>query len=297
MDDIRYISRLDREYPEKLKFIKDAPAGIYVKGKLPDEDKKSVAIVGSRQCSMYGRKMAEYFGAHLAAAGIQIISGMAVGVDGISQEAALSVNGSTFAVLGSGVDVVYPKSNIRIYEEITEKGGIISEQPPGSPPKGAFFAERNRIISALCDVLLVIEARIKSGTGITVRYALDQGKDIFALPGRINDPMSAGTNKLISEGAGVALNPDVIIRELLKSDGGAKVIGKKNGVGRKTEIVELEGNEKLIYSLMDLYPKKTDELMAQSMLSLPAVLDAVLRLRLKGLVEECGKNNYVRTQL
>ncbi len=297
MDDIRYISRLDKEYPEKLKFIKDAPAGIYVKGRLPDENKKSVAIVGSRQCSMYGRKMAEYFAAHLAAAGIQIISGMARGIDGISQRAALDVKGETFAVLGSGVDVIYPQSNISLYEDILKSGGIISEQPPGSAPLGPYFAERNRIISALCDVLLVIEARIKSGTGITVRYALEQGKDIFALPGRINDPMSAGTNKLIAEGALVALNPDCIIRELCNEGEGAKIITKENGEYCNAVRVELEGNERIIYELMDLYPKKTDEFMAQSLLPLQAVHDAILKLRLKGLVDECGKNHYIRKQL
>ncbi len=297
MDDIRYITGFEKEFPNKLKGIKGAPAGIYVRGRLPDENKKSVAIVGSRQCSMYGAKVAEYFAAALAANGVQIISGMARGIDGISQKAALSAGGNTFAVLGCGADVIYPESNQDLYEEILSNGGIISEQPPGTAPLGKYFAERNRIISALCDVLLVVEARIKSGTGITVRYALEQGRDVFVIPGRINDPMSAGTNKLISEGALVALNPDCILRELLKSETQPKKISKTVGGKKQSVNVKLSGNEKTIYSLLDMYPKKTDEFMAQSGLDLKSVHDAILQLRLKGLAEECGKNNYIRKQL
>ena len=297
MDEIRYITGFEKEFPEKLRCIKDAPAGIYVRGRLPDESKKCVAIVGSRQCSMYGAKVAEYFGAALAANGVQIISGMAMGIDGISQKAALEAGGSTFAILGSGPDVVYPKSNGDLYGQILEQGGVISEQPPGTAPLGPYFAQRNRIISALSDALLVIEARVRSGTGITVRYALEQGKDVFAVPGRINDPMSAGTNRLIAEGALIALSPDSILCELFKSVPDARIM-KKSEQGKKVPVkVSLSGNEKIIYSLMDMYPKKTDELMAQSGLSLTDVHDAVLKLRLRGLVDECGKNNYVRKKL
>ncbi|MCR5651886.1 MAG: DNA-processing protein DprA [Lachnospiraceae bacterium] len=297
MDDIRYITAFEKEYPEKLREIKNAPAGIYVRGKLPDKNKKSVAIVGSRQCSMYGAKTAEYFSSTLAANGVQIISGMACGIDGISQKAAIGAGGTTFAVLGSGADVVYPKSNTELYEDILKEGGIISEQPPGTEPLGPYFAERNRIISALCDCLLVIEARVRSGTGITVRHALEQGKDIFAVPGRINDPMSAGTNKLIADGALVALSPDCILQELFKTGPDAVMIKKGKNDKNTAVRIPLSGNEKIIYSLMDMYPKKTDELMAQSGLSLVCVHDAVLELRLKGLVLECGKNHYIRSNL
>ena len=297
MDEIRYITAFEKEYPEKLKGIKDAPAGIYVRGRLPDENKKSVAIVGSRQCSMYGAKVAEYFGSALAANGVQIISGMAMGIDGISQKAALEAGGETFAVLGSGPDIVYPKSNEGLYKEILDQGGILSEQPPGTAPLGPYFAQRNRIISALCDALLVIEARIRSGTGITVRYALEQGKDVFAVPGRINDPMSAGTNRLIAEGALIALSPDSILSELYRTVPDARIM-EKGEHGKKVPVkISLSGNEKLIYSLMDMYPKKTDEFMALSGLSLQSVHDAILKLRLRGLVDECGKNNYVRKKL
>ncbi|MBO4374059.1 MAG: DNA-processing protein DprA [Lachnospiraceae bacterium] len=298
MDDIRYITGFEKEFPEKLKEIQNPPAGIYVRGCLPDESKKSVAIVGSRQCSMYGAKVAEYFGSELAANGVQIISGMACGVDGISQKAALSAGGSTFAVLGSGPDVIYPKCNESLYEEILNEGGIISEQPPGTAPLPAYFAQRNRIIAALCDVLLVIEARIRSGTGITVRYALDQGKDVFAVPGRINDPMSAGTNRLISEGALIALNPDCILRDLFGSDASAEnTSGNESKEKKIPRRAGIAGKEKVIYDLLDMYPKKTDELMSLSGLTLQDVHDALLKLRLCGLAQECGKNNYVRKKL
>ena len=210
MAETRYITRFEEEFPDKLRFIPGCPAGIYVKGELPEPQKKSVAIVGARECSEYGRKMAEYFASHLAAAGVQIISGMARGIDGIAQKAALEAGGSSFGILGSGVDIVYPEQNRKIYEMIEGHGGLISEHPEGTPPRGRNFASRNRIISGMCDILLVIEARLRSGTSITVNDALEQGREIYAVPGRLTDGLSAGCNRLILEGAGSALHPDDI---------------------------------------------------------------------------------------
>ncbi|MCR5179389.1 MAG: DNA-processing protein DprA [Lachnospiraceae bacterium] len=192
------------DYPEKLKAIHDPPFGITWIGELPDSTKPAVSVIGARQCSAYGRFMAGRFGSDLAAAGIQVISGMAVGIDGLAQRACVNAGGRSFAVLGSGVDVCYPGENSDLYEKLKTCGGIISENPPGTAPRKQLFPMRNRLISAFCDALLVIEARKRSGTLITVDMALEQGKDIFALPGRVTDALSDGCNQLIRQGAGIA---------------------------------------------------------------------------------------------
>ena len=210
---IRFVSRIDAEFPDKLKNIPNAPFAIYVKGKLPDPDIPSVAIVGARMCSDYGRLMARQFGRDLAIAGVQVISGMARGVDGVAQNAALAAGGASFGVLGCGVDICYPPENKEIYDSLCLNGGLISEYPPGMEPLAKFFPVRNRIISALSDAIVVVEARRKSGTTITVDTALEQGREVFAVPGRASDRLSDGCNYLISQGAGVAISAaDVLDR-------------------------------------------------------------------------------------
>ncbi|SFU31240.1 DNA-processing protein DprA [Butyrivibrio sp. INlla21] len=211
---IRFISRIDDEYPEKLKNIADPPFALYVKGRLPNPDKPAVAIIGARMCSEYGRYMARQIGRGLAFAGVQVISGMARGVDGISQKAALQAGGASYAIVGSGVDVCYPDDNRDVYEELCLSGGVISEYPPGTEPKANFFPMRNRIISALSDVVVVVEARRKSGTQITVDTALEQGKEVLACPGRLTDRLSDGCNYLISQGAGVVIDVNDVIDRL-----------------------------------------------------------------------------------
>ena len=297
MDDIRYISRLDSEYPEKLRNIPGAPAGLYVRGSLPDPLLPSVAIVGSRNCSEYGRKIAAIFSKRLAEKRIQIISGMARGIDGIAQAAAVDAGGCTFGVLGCGVDVIYPKENSALFGCVLEKGGLISEVAPGSAALKSQFPSRNRIISGLADILLVVEARIKSGTGITVRYALDQGRDIFAIPGRLTDPLSAGCNRLIADGAGIALLPDDIIRALGIMKPGMFI--ENSGACNSPDIeaaqkLTLAGSEKVVYSLLDLYPKTLDEIVCAGKLKIPDAMEALLGLMIKGYAAECGKNNYIR---
>ena len=211
---IRFISRIDDEYPEKLKNIADPPFALYVKGRLPDPERPSVAIIGARMCSEYGRYMARQLGRGLAFAGVQVISGMARGIDGISQKAALQAGGQSYGVVGCGVDVCYPDENRDVYEELCLSGGVISEFPPGTEPKASFFPLRNRIISALSDVVVVVEARRKSGTQITVDTALEQGKEVLVCPGRLTDRLSDGCNYLISQGAGVVIDVNDVIDRL-----------------------------------------------------------------------------------
>ena len=203
-----------KNYPLRLKEIGDPPLMLFYKGKLPDENRPCVAIVGARECSPYGEKTARMFARELSSAGVQIISGMARGVDGISQRASISVGGNTFGVLGCGVDVIYPEDNKDLFEDILKDGGIISEFNPGTEPLRTYFPSRNRIISGLSDIVLVVEARKRSGTYITVTSALDQGREVFAVPGRITDALSDGCNNLIVAGAEIAVNSEAIIRDL-----------------------------------------------------------------------------------
>ena len=298
MAETRYISRFEEDFPDRLRFIQGCPAGIYVRGDLPDPEIKTVSIVGSRACSEYGRKMAEYFASHLAAAGVQIISGMARGIDGIAQRAALEAGGRSFGILGSGTDVVYPEQNREIFNMIEGNGGLISEHPDGTAPLGPHFASRNRIISGMCDILLVIEARLKSGTSITVANALEQGREIFAVPGRLTDGLSAGCNKLISEGAGVALHPDDILKALgLLCEGPVSTVsakGKSPEGGVLVRRFDLCGKEKKVFDCLDLYPKSIDELVRTCRLSVSDVLEALTGLCIKGAAKECARSNYIR---
>lgn len=214
--DIRFIPRIDPDFPEKLKNIPNPPFALYVKGKLPDENMPSVAIIGARMCSDYGRFMARQLGKGLAHAGVQVISGMARGVDGISQKAALEAGGGSFGIVGSGADVCYPEENRPLYEGLCKNGGIITEYPPGTMPKAGFFPMRNRIISGLADVVVVVEARLKSGTQITVDTALEQGREVVALPGRVTDRLSDGCNQLICQGAGIVLGVEDVLAKLFE---------------------------------------------------------------------------------
>ena len=204
---IFFLSREEQLFPQRLTAIPDAPYSLYVKGTIPQEwNNKTVAIVGARRCSAYGRSVAEKIAGRLAASGAWVISGMASGVDGSGHTGALRKNGYTCAVLGCGADICYPKSNSRIYQEILEKNGaIISEYPPGTNPSAPLFPARNRIIAGLADVVVIVEAKIKSGSLITADYALEQGKDIYAVPGRMYDALSEGCNNLIRQGAGIIL--------------------------------------------------------------------------------------------
>ncbi|MBR4543398.1 MAG: DNA-processing protein DprA [Lachnospiraceae bacterium] len=212
----------DAEYPGRLRNIADPPYALWYRGELPDKDRLYTGIIGARSCSDYGRRSAEYFGRELAKAGVGVISGMAVGIDGLSQAACLEAGGKSYGILGSGPDVIYPRSNGRLYQDLLKNGGVISEYIPGTAAIASNFPRRNRIISALSDVLLVIEARERSGTFITVNFALEQGCDVYALPGRIDDPLSAGCNRLIRDGAGVACSVDDVLFGLAnvhKNDG------------------------------------------------------------------------------
>lgn len=199
---IDIITIKDKEYPNILKEIEDFPLMLYIKGNKNILNNKNIAIIGCRECTEYGRKAAVYFSYNLAKENITIVSGLAKGIDTYSHIGALKAGGKTIAVLGNGLDIIYPKQNEKIYEKIVKFGGaIIAEYPLGTKPEKNNFPERNRIISGMSKGVLIIEAKEKSGTIITADFALDQGRDVFAVPGNINSVNSVGTNRLIKEGA------------------------------------------------------------------------------------------------
>ena len=258
---IFYYSKMDEKYPNRLKCITDAPNGIFVRGKLPKEDGLSIAIVGTRRHSYYGEKQTKQFSRIIAERGIPVISGMARGIDGIAQQGAVESNGESFAVLGSGADVCYPKENRELYVKLQEKGGIISEYEPGTEPESKLFPPRNRIISGLADMILVIEARKRSGTYITVLQALEQGKEVYAVPGRITDSLSDGCNYLLSQGAGVAISPESIIEAL--SQRYTLALGKNEPIGSNMSDVGQENKEQendIILSSLEINPIAIEEL-------------------------------------
>ena len=225
---------IEESFPSRLRFIPDPPFGIYCRGPLlppdpppfPGIESPAAAVIGARLASGYGREQARRFSYRMASRGITIISGMARGIDGIAQTAALDAGGRSYAVLGCGVDICYPEENRSLYDRLLQQGGILSEYPPGTPPEARLFPLRNRIISGLADAVLVIEARKKSGTLITVDMALEQGRDVFALPGRVSDSLSDGCNRLIRQGAAPATCPEDLLEYFFETDTPAPETGK-----------------------------------------------------------------------
>ena len=244
-NDIKWTHLNRKDYPYRLKNIGDPPLILFYKGKLPDDERPCVAIVGARECSLYGEKTASMFARELSSAGVQIISGMARGIDGISQRGSISVGGNTFGVLGCGVDVIYPEENKDLFADILKDGGILSEFEPGTEPLRQYFPSRNRIISGLSDIVLVVEARKRSGTYITVTQALEQGREVFAVPGRITDALSDGCNNLIAAGAEIAVNSQTLIQDL-KNKGFKYINGSFDIKDKRREIVDTK--EKYIHS-------------------------------------------------
>jgi len=203
-------------YPERLARLCDAPPLLLVRGAVDDLRAPCVAIVGSRAATVYGRSTAERFAGALAGAGYRVVSGLATGIDGVAHEAALAAGGRTVAVMASGPEQVYPRQHRRLAARIAAGGALVTEFPPGTPPRAPHFPLRNRIISALCLAVVVVEARERSGSLVTAGLAAGQGVDVWAVPGPVDAPSSAGTNRLLREGAGVATDPGVLLEELAR---------------------------------------------------------------------------------
>ena len=297
---IRFSYYGGKEYPGKFMEIPDPPFCVYQKGKEECFHKPAVAVVGARNCSAYGGLAAKELGKELANRGIVVVSGMARGVDGICQWAALEQGGESIGVLGSGVEVCYPRENSLLYERLQKHGCLISENPPFTQPKAGLFPRRNRMISGLADILVVVEAREKSGTLITVDMALEQGKEVYAFPGRITDRDSVGCNRLIKQGAGVILSPKEFVEEIcpmlqVEYQNKGKQIEKK-------EDYNLTREEKNVLSVVGIEPEGLEEIYGKIRKKIPLItlgetMEILLVLRMKQLVKEYDGTYFGLNQL
>jgi DNA processing protein len=280
----------DENYPQSLKDISDRPICIYLKGSTSVFSRKKnmsspfFAIVGTRKPTTYGIQVARKFAYELTASGFVIVSGMAYGIDTIAHQSCLEAGGKTIAVLGCGVDIVYPPSNKLLYEKIIRSGGtIISEFPPGQFVLKGFFVARNRIISALSSGVMVIEGTINSGSLITARYAAEQGKEVFAPPNPITSNMSAAPNLLLKEGAKLVTSIDDILEEF-----NMKITPRKKEDIKKN----LSEIGKLIFDILQKNPQTVDDLAIELSKTVPEVLNAISVMEIEGVIEKNQENKY-----
>ena len=283
----KYTTILDEDYPENLKQIDDRPAVLYYKGRLDKEkDRVSIAFVGARKCTDYGKWACKSLVRDIANAGITTVSGLAHGIDSICHKTTVELGRRTIGVIGSGIDVVYPKSNKYLYEKIEEEGLILSEFPLSTEPLAYNFPRRNRIISGISLATVVIEAKEKSGTMITTRSALDQGREVFAVPGNINSIFSRGTNKLIQDGSKLIMSADDILEEL------EYVIGN---VARKKAIdySQLDKDELEVVKYIENNPNTSANDLTNNLAYTIDVINYLLTsLELKDVIENIGNNEF-----
>lgn len=288
---IRYIDCFSAEYPSKLKEVYDYPMGIYVRGCLPDENKPVVAVVGARNCSEYGKGLAHKFASELASMGVGIISGLARGIDLAAHRGALEQGGMTYGVLGCGIDRCYPAENVETFMGCISNGGMISEYGPGVLPMAGNFPMRNRIISGLADVVLVVEAKKKSGSLITADMALDQGKGVLAIPGRITDVLSEGCNNLIYNGATMVLSVMDVVREL---ENYGYFLKASDSEVDKIKNITLETYEKIVYDVVCLIPKTIKDIMDDCNLEYQIVVETLIKLELMDVIVQTSRGYYAR---
>lgn len=279
---IRVLSADDRQYPQNLRRISDAPPVLYIKGQLLPQDDLAIGVVGARYATVYGRQVTEKLVTDLVAAGLTVVSGMARGIDSFAHKAALVAGGRTIAVLGSGVDLVYPPENKGLYEAILKNGAVVSEFPLGFPSVPSNFPARNRIISGLSLGVLVTEAAVDSGSLITAGQAAEQGREVFAVPGPIISKMSAGTNKLLKEG----VHPVTEVLDVLE-------VLKVETMQRQVKVDREKGKskdktEQKIIGILDGQAKHVDKIVTETGLTIDKVTVALSMMELRGLIKNYG---------
>ena len=286
----------ETSYPRRLKEIGDPPPVLFIRGSLLDQDEWAVAVVGTRRASAYGRQVAEAFAGDLARRGITVVSGLARGIDAIAHRAALSAGGRTLAVEACGLDLVYPPEHRQLALEIIAQGALLSEFPPGTKPQAQHFPRRNRLMSGLCLGVLVIEADEQSGALITAHWALEQDREVFAVPGSVFSPLSRGTNSLIQRGeAKLVLSVDHVLEELNLSLADVQQKARAylpSGTGG----LPIQDEEARLLRALSGDPQHVDEVAQQTGLPVAAVSGTLALLELKGLVRSAGAMRYVRTQ-
>ena len=287
---VRIVTLVDPEYPAVLREIDDPPMALYVRGEQPMDPARTIAVVGTRRGTRYGKMIAGKFSSQLAMRGCIIVSGLAAGIDAAAHQGTLDVGGFTVAVMGCGIDYPYPKRNQPLYERIVETGVVLSEYPMGSRPAKWTFPQRNRILSGLSRGVVVVQAPERSGALITARCALEQGRDVFAVPGNINALTSAGSNRLIKQGAKLVDSIDDILDEY----------PDLNAVPAAGESEESPAEPKLgdaeaaVYELIGLEPVHVDDIIARADLSPTEASHILLLLQLENLIEEAEGGRYIR---
>ena len=279
----RLIIQTDAEYPERLRQIHDPPPFLYIRGRFAPQDDLAIAIVGARTASTYGRKMARELAHELAGCGVCVVSGLARGIDSEAHQASLEAGGRTIAVLGSGLDVMYPREHIALAERIAENGAVVSEFSFGSQPEAGNFPYRNRVISGISLGTVVVEATEKSGSLITAQCALDQNREVFAVPGPVTASRSRGPHRLIKDGAKLVESIDDILSEI------APALARTDRAEKNetsAPVVPLEPDEERVFQLFPEEAVHVDTLITGSGLEPARVLEVLLGLELKGIVTQ-----------
>ena len=282
---VKVVAYEDPSYPSRLKEIYDYPPVLYVKGNLPAQDEPCLAVVGTRRPTIYGRQVAEDIVTDLVHSKITIVSGLARGIDSVAHRAALDAGGKTIAVFASGLDIIYPRENARLAEAIVEHGALLSEHPLGVKPKPESFPLRNRIMSGLSLGVLVVEAGERSGALITAHQAIEQNREVFAVPGSILSPVSQGTNRLIQEGAKLVCSHTDILQEL-----NLTLIVEQ---AEMREFSPANDIEVAILGQLGSEPNHIDEICRRSGLTMPEVSSTLAMLELRGIARQVGNMNYV----
>ena len=287
--EMEYISFFNPKFPRLLKEINDPPVGIYVKGTLPPDDLETVGVIGARRCSSYGSSVAYRLAKDLAKVNVIVISGMATGIDSQAHKGTIDGGGKTIAVLGCGLDICYPAENKALMEKIVENGCVISEYPPGTVAIPANFPVRNRIISGLSRMIIVVEAAKRSGTMITADQALENGREVFVVPGNVTSNLSAGTNELIRQGCPIITNYEDVLFELGITYNDTE---KKQFTAQVKKTLSPE--EAAVYQYISSQPISAEEIARKSGKPVQGVLYAISLLELYGHIRKLPQSGYVK---
>jgi DNA processing protein len=283
--EITLLTWLDEDYPRRLKEIKQPPPVIYVRGEITAQDEWAIAVVGTRRITSYGQQVAEEVAAFLARNRITVVSGLARGVDSVAHIAALRAGGRSIAVLGSGVDNIYPVENRKLAEEMIQQGAVVSDYPLGTPPEAYNFPPRNRIISGLSIAVVIVEAGHKSGALITANFAAEHGREVFAVPGKIHAPQSKGSNRLVRDGATPLLSPEDLLEAL------DLVMVTEHQTART--VLPADATEAALYQILGHEPMHVDEIGLKVDIPIEKVSATLALMELKGMVRQVGGMQYV----
>ncbi len=297
--DVQAITWKDPAYPPRLKETYDLPPVLYVKGSLTPQDETAIAVVGTREASAYGKEVAGQLSTDLSRHGVTIVSGLARGIDAVAHRAALAAGGRTIAVVASGLDIVYPAEHTQLARDIVSHGALVCDYPLGTRPRADNFPRRNRIMSGLSLGVLVVEAGEGSGALITARWALEQNREVFAVPGSIFSPRSLGCHRLVQDGAKLVHSFQDILEELNLGLAAPRLDLPPATLPREAAAAQaapLVGDEAVVLKHLSAQPTHIDEVCRASGLPLPAVSSALVMMELKGLVKQVGAMNYVRAR-